>query len=349
MGGKSKRHVGKPGNKFGTSRLSRKELSFRNRQRQTELSKMGLFASSKVKEPPMPTTPFEGMEQLQAVDIRSYKDILHATNSVISPAKGIENAVASVMAGMLIQVTQGVYAPGKSQYSRNERMHTREQIAVFRNSLSVLEIVFGYEDTKNPGVGRFAVKDSCYTTNFSGLFESDIWKGNGNYHLIYVKNTSNAVPSELEASEIAEAAVEKKYKDKLAPIEARITEIGDEELKKAELEMGKEIGRKVSSDREVMETIRKYHEGHPEITGTKKQYVELLIEVADLRDEASRYAEEIKSGLPGEHGIVEKIAQNSAKDGIIILESSEVDEIPGFRMLADYGDVCVYQREAGEE
>lgn len=342
MGGKNRR-VEKP-------RLTRRNLAFRDMQRQRELSKMGNIYSSKPKDKPIPILAFEGMHQIQPIDLESYRDITHAVNSVISPSRSIEKAVASIMAGMLIKTRNGIYAPGKdSSYSRNERMYTREQLAVFRNSLSVLEVVFGYEDEKSLGVGRFAVKNTVYPKNFSGVFSSDVWKGGGNYNIIYVKDPASAVPSEFEAAEAAEAHVTEKYGPKVQEVEEKIASIGEAELKKAEAEIGGDIGVKVSSEKEVMDVIRKYFADHSDISGVKRQYLEMLIEVADVYDIASMEADEIIANLPGEQGIIERIAQNSSENGIVIVEPSNIDELEGFRTLVSYDDVGVYQREMRKE
>ena len=203
--------------------------------------------------------PFDGVKEIKAINPNDYFYLSHYIRKFVNPSKDVENAVLSFMVNMFLNLPDNFYEPGKS-YSHTEREFTIEQLNVFRNSLSALEILCGKYNKFGVSIGNFGNKKTYKLENLDGLLHTGIWDGKGSYHIIYVSHPSNIVPTEFDESLL-------------------------------------------------------------------KQFLKC------------------KDKIPDEKAIITKIANNLAEKGVLILEGSEIKEIPRLRIIDSYNkNVSLYQK-----
>ena len=79
--------------------------------------------------------------------------------------------------------------------------------------MSGLEVSFGYY-LEGSGIGRLKDKERNEVRDLKSIIENDLWEGEGNYHIVYVRNLSEVVPKKdtFSAEEVAAAIVAKRYK-----------------------------------------------------------------------------------------------------------------------------------------
>jgi hypothetical protein len=311
------RTIGKGKMRRGPDRRSE---DFRERQRLRSREQMAPLPVKK-QATPIPTKSFREIPEINPVDLSNY-DFSRIINGVISPGKGLEKAVHCFMINMLAGYSN-IYEPGKS-YSRREKDYTREQLKVFAESLSALEVSFSDE---RRSVGRFRNKDRYSTRDL---------QEKGNYHVVYVRAPSSVLPGdgiEYSAEDIAERIVEMKYKDVFEELES----LGDETAEEFRRE-GVDIDEDTDPE-SIVDILKEYRDAHPRRMSNKAcRYVELMVQMNQaIKDELEN--------LPDEKEMITRLSQHIAPNGVLILESTEVKDIPGLRLVGSYDDVSLYQKE----
>ena len=241
-------------------RLSDKNTErWRQEQLRRSLKKRATPAKTAEKvEETIEVKPFDGVKDIKAINPGDYSNLSNYIKKSISPSEIVEKAVLTFMVNMFLNLPDNFYQPGKN-YSRNEREFTREQLNVFRNSLSALEILCGEYNFRD-SIGNFSNKQTYKLENLGGLLHTEIWDGKGSYHIIYVAHPSNIAPTEFDESLL-------------------------------------------------------------------KHFIKC------------------KDKIPDEKAIITKIANNLNGNGVLILEGSEIKEIPGLRIIDSYNNnVSLYQK-----
>lgn len=298
---------------------------FRERQRQQSREQAASLPArrKKAKEKPIPAKSFNGIPKIQAVNPSDYYYPSRTINGVISPSKGLEKAVHCLMINMLLNCSD-IYQPGKS-YSRRERQYTREQLEVFAESLSALEVSFSDEARS---VGGFRNKDK-YSTR-------DSQEREGDYHIVYVRAPSSVMPDEdieYSAEDIAETIVEIKYKDIFEELESLGGEVAEEFKREgADIDEDTDLG-------SIVDVLKEHLDAHPRRMSDKAcRYVKLMVQMKQaIQDELEN--------LPDEKEMITKLSQHIAPNGVLVLESTEVKDIPGLRLVGSYDGVRLYQKE----
>jgi hypothetical protein len=332
----------------GKIKRNNRELEFMQRQREQSLAKYKVPKKKKKKELPIKVKPFKGITEINPVNLSDYSDLVHAVNRVISPSKNLKKAVACFMINLLLKHSD-IYQPGKS-YSRMERQYTRDQLRIFRDALSAVEVSF--DIIYQGDVGRFPDKRKNYAQKLTKLIQSDLWEGEGNYNIVYVRELSDVIPEKggFYAEEIAEEIVGKRYEDRLKEIEAyspRIKEEGSEELEEILKAQGIALDKDATEEENVetiTKAIRQYLNGDPDIPGPQKETLTKFVEVTDFMIQAEKEIQEEMKNLVDEKGIIIRLCQNVKPNGILILEGSKIEEIPGLRLVDSYDNIRLYQK-----
>jgi len=328
-------------NKF----LDKRNIAFREKQRQQSLQSR-VHVRKKAEEKLIEVKPFNGVGCIEPVDLSAYRYLTYLIGDVIHPNKNLEKPVSCLMVNMLLGLGTNVFEPGK-YYSSQERKYTKEQLRVFRDSLSALEINFG-KDKISGNTGRFERKDSYHFSDVGEFVFSELWKGEGRYDIVYVRNPSWMVFDKdyvrMNMGDIAE----EKYKeevDRLRKLAYDLEEGGFEyvakkiglkieEMKKDEEEFFKEFCRK----------CRQYLDENKDIDETLKGDLEKFIEIGDIILKIGQNIDEEAKKVSDEKTIVTGMSQNIGDNGVLILESSKVKDIEGLRLVDSYDDVRLYQR-----
>jgi hypothetical protein len=330
--------------------LDKRFEAFRERQRQQSRENFNLFPKrKKPKEKPIPVKPFNGIPEIQAINLSDYSDVSHAVNRVISPSKGLEKAIACVMINLLLSHSD-IYEPGKS-YSRAERQYTGGQLRVFRDALSAAEVSFDiFGAIYQSSAGRFEDGIKYHARNLESLLEKDFWIMEGStYDIVYLRDPSGIAPKEgsIDAEEIAEEIVGKRYEGRLKEMETYFSGVGEAEEKRLE-EYLEPQG--VKTDRDIDEetlikTFRQYLDENQDMPDELKEILAKMIEAADLKEQEEQEVQEEMKKLPDATEIAARFSKNIKPNGILILESTEVKDIPGLRLVDSYDSVYLYQKE----
>lgn len=228
--------------------------------------------------------PFDGIKDIKEINPDNYFYLSQYIRKNLHPSEEIEKPVLSFIINMFLNLPDNFYAPGKN-YSRNEREFTREQLNVFRNSLSALEILCGEYNFGN-SIGNFSNKQTYKLENLGGLLHTEIWDGKGSYHIIYVAHPSNIAPNDT-----------------------------DEELLK-------------NLDPNLYENWK-----------AVEKYLSSST-LSNVIEEGIKFRQK----LPDEKIIIITLSKKLKEKSVLILEGSEIKEIPGLKLIDSYDNVSLYQR-----
>lgn len=322
--------------------FDKRHMDFREKQRQKSLK---LRQPSRTKEKPIKVKPFDGIGYIEPVNLLDYIGISH---SVFHPSEGIENAVSCLMVNMLLGLEDNIFKPRK-YYSKQEEKYTKEQLMVFRNSLSALEISFG--DRINSSVGRFGRKDSYHFSDAGEFVFSELWKGESNYDIVYVRNPSWMVFDKDHINMSMGDIVEDKYREDVERLKKLTYDLEDGGLEYVAKQIGllglKEKDLNTDEEefyKEFCGKCRQYLDENKDLKDPLKGDLEKFIEMGDIIQKVGQEIDEEAKKVSDEKTIVTGMSQNLAQNGVLILESSEVEDIEGLRFVCSYDDVKLYQK-----
>ena len=323
---------------------SRRELDFRDRQREKEREKYFDPRMKKAEEKPIEVKPFKEIPEIQSVNLPDYWDVSHLVNGVFRPARNLEKAVSCLMINLLLSHSD-IYQPGKS-YSKTERQYTREQLRIFRDALSAEEVVFDIRHQS--GVGRFEKGGIYRARDLKTLIENDFWIMEGlSFDIVYLRDPSGIIPKEgsVYAEDVAEAIVWKRHRERFeekiayfsgidAAKEKRLTEYLESQNIKTD---------KTMDEKSILRKLRQYLSEDQDMSDELKDILTKVIEAADFQEQIEREVQEEMKNLPDEAGIAARLSKNINPNGILIVEGN-VDNIPGLRLVDSYDEVRLYQK-----
>lgn len=335
-----------------------RDVAFRERQRKASLEARLPKAKEKTPEEPIQTIPFHHVSHIKPVNLSDYSNLSAYVRKALSPRDHIAEPITAFMVNMFLNLPDNFYGSKKS-YSKREREFTREQLGVFRNSLNVLEVICDSGYTESWGnTGLFNQKQTYNVGKVKEIVGTDIWDGKLGYHLIHIKNPSRIALDRgaWYAEGMAREIVEKRYEDKLEECDSYVSKIEDEkEIEELEKRISDSVDdavkKQLSSSAEEKDSYKIFSEiceeclrSNQDLTKLQKDFLEKTIEGIQLK---IKIEEEIKDEipkLPDEIDIVARLSKNLTFNGVLILESSKIKDIPGLGHIASYEHASLYQK-----
>lgn len=329
---------GKSGYPIKKGRPVRRDYNTENRWQKKQLELGSDYSAKKIEGPIIEIKPFDGIKEIRAINPEDYYHLSNYIRKIMHPSENLQRAVLTYMVNMFLNLPDNFYQPGKD-YSRDERAFTREQLPVFLKSLSTLEVICGKYNIGD-GIGYFGNKKTYRLNNLIDLLHGGLWDGKGSYHLIYLLNPSRIVPEDpddydentlkhfLSSSEIDEL---NKLRDLF---EGSVNEYKTLPNFYQWLDKKKITDLKLVDPQLVPKLGIEYVS---ENANVDKKIIHSFCEFVELSIKCLQK-------LPDEKTIVNKIANNLAEKGVLILEGSKINEINGLRLVDSYDNISLYQR-----
>jgi hypothetical protein len=311
-------------------------------------------------ESPIETKPFTEICRIQPVKLSDYSNLANYVRNQIAASPSIEDAVALFLVNMYLNITDNFYMPNK-YYSRIERNFTRDQLDVFKRSISGLEVLFyvNRDDSSKGSIGNFTGKKRVQATNFSDLLESDAWKGNCPCHLMYVDDPKYIASDTFEKERAVGAAFEERYYKQMEDATSQIEKyMQHEEIKAIEAKLDANLEKAVKrlfsgepeEEEEAVEQFKKCF-GDAGLTPMQNEFIDKLFETLKFVNRVHKEVDDEIAKLPDDAGILRVLSQNVMPYGVVIIGSpyasglNKVFEVPGLRLIEESRGILLYQKE----
>lgn len=314
------------------------EQSREHRRRMSSSQFIGPRSAEEKDKGPIPLVPFQGLGEVEQATLPEYRTFIEYLRKKIAPSRNLEESVLNVMINMYLNLPNDVIQPNKG-YNRREKNYTTEQLGVFMNALQVAEI---YWTRMREYMGNFP-----NLKRFKGTSEefvsSDLWKGEGKYHLVFIEDPVNIVDNWYNADELIFSIFKEKYRAEIEKLDTFFSDYTQGEHA--------DLLRKIPGLEEckddlslVKGKIKLYLKKNPDLEPKKREIYKKTIDFIDLTDEAFMHGLEMTERFKNDNNIILRTATSITDNGILLLETKLEKKIPGFYLVSHDGNISTYQK-----
>lgn len=308
------------------------------------------------KAPKQAIIPFQGFKDIQFYNLADFYDFSEKfLRGNIVASYELSDIVTNIILNLFIQLPESSVEKGKRDYTRAERQYNREQLEDFLFNIPCLEVVHSnYQETANSTIGYFKNKNRYVFAKLEELTNSEAWKGDKVYHLVYLAEPANFVPGgDLDPVDFL-SNIFPDYSGKIANIEKKIEECKEAQQWREEAEPDKlvEVAIPDIYNGTILEeyvgafyALEKHleeNQKYPEFLAIIKELTAIF---SKIPNEVSEQMQNTLDNIPNESGIVQNLIRNTAPKGLIIIKSWNKIEIPDAKQIAEYSqNLTLYQK-----